>query len=120
MHVGDTAQQLLEDVLASVLGQPLVRHFLYVMVDTHSLTKLHDEVDMGALVYDLVQFHNAGVPEIGKRIDLPVDCLLGLPILQVLLIVGFDRNNVFCLFMSRTAHDGKSALAHLQINLKFV
>ena len=49
-----------------------------------------------------------------------MDRLLGLPILQVLLIVGFDSDDVFCLFMSRTAHDGKSTLAHLQINLKFV
>ena len=62
MHVGDASQQLLEDVLASVLRQPLVRHFLDVMVDTHSLTEFHDKVDMRALVYNLVQFHNAVVP----------------------------------------------------------
>ena len=51
-------------MLAGGLWQPLVRHLLDVMEDAHALAQLHDQVDLRALVDDLVQFHYVRVPEV--------------------------------------------------------
>ena len=64
MHVCDAFDKLLEDVLAGGLWQPLVRHLLDMMEDAHALAQLHDQVDLRALVDDLVQFHYVRVPEV--------------------------------------------------------
>ena len=77
-------------------------------------------MNVSSLVDNLMEFHNAGVPKVRESIDLPVDSLLGFTILQILLVVGFDRNHMLGLFVSRTADDGKSALANLQIYLEFI
>ena len=42
MHVGNTAYQLLEDVLAGVFWEALVRHLFNVVEDTRTLAKFHD------------------------------------------------------------------------------
>ena len=62
VHVGDTPDELLKNVLALVGRQTLIRHLLDVMKDARSLAQFHDQVDVGAHVYDLVQLHDVWVP----------------------------------------------------------
>ena len=38
---------------------------------------------------------------------------------QVLLVVSFYCDNVLCLFMYGTPHDGKRSLTHLEADLEF-
>jgi len=64
VHICHTAHELLENVLAGVLGQPLVRLLFDVMENGAALAHLHDQVHLSALVDHLMQFHNVWVPQI--------------------------------------------------------
>ena len=77
-------------------------------------------MNVSALVNDLMQFHNAGVPEVRESVDLPVDSLLSLAILEIFLVIGLDCYHMLGLFMGCTPHNCKSTLADLKIYLKFV
>lgn len=111
--------QLLENGFAGGFGQSLIRHLLYVMVNAGPLTQLHDQVHVGALVNHLVQFHYIWVPQVRKRIYFTMHCHLSLFYFQVFLIVRFEGNNVFGVFVGGSTHDRKSTLPNLQSNLEF-
>ena len=119
VHVGDAAHQLLKYVFACVFGQALVRHLFDVMVNAHTLAKLHDQMNMCPLIDNFMKFHNARMPEVRKCVDLSVDSLLSFPVLQILLIVGFYGDHMFCLFVDSTSYYSESTLTNLEVNLKF-
>ena len=74
MHVCYTADKLLEYVLASGLGQALIRYLLYMMVHAHALAHLHYKMHVCPLVHDFMQFHNIWVPEVRQGVNLIVNC----------------------------------------------
>jgi len=73
---------------------------------------------LGTLIHNLVQFHNVRMPQVGQRIDLAVDGLLGLTILEVLFVVRLDRDHVLRLFVGGSPHDGEGALSNLEADLE--
>ena len=64
VHISDAAGQLFKYVFAGVFRQALIGHLFNVVEDAHSLAQLHDQVDLGPLVDDLVQLHDVRVPEV--------------------------------------------------------
>ena len=73
---------------------------------------------VSALVDDLVQLHNGRVPQVRQRVDLSVHGLLGLPILQIFLVVGLDCNHMLGRFVSSPANYSECTLSDLQMDLE--
>ena len=118
VHVGHPADELLEDTPAKVFVKPLIRLLLDVVVYALAHAQFHYEVDVGSLVYDLVQFHNVWVPQIRQGVDLPVHGHLGLLVLEVLLVVGLDGNHMLGVFVLGSSDDGKGSCSYLKVDLE--
>ena len=84
-----------------------------MVVNTHALTQLHDEMDLRPLIDDFMQFHDVRVPQFRKCVDLSVNCLCCRLVLQILLFICLDRNHVLRHFMLGPSHNCKGALADL-------
>jgi len=75
-------------------------------------------MNLCALVNNLVEFHNGGMPEVRQSVYFSMNCHLRFFILQILLIIGLDGDNVLCFFMSCSTYDCKCTLTDLKPNLK--
>ena len=118
MHVSYTADKLLEDALAEVFFQPLIRLLLDVVVYAFAHAQFHYKMDVGSLVDDFVQFHNVGVPQIRQCVDLPVHGHLGLSVLEVLLVVSLNCNHVLSVSVLSSPDYGESSCSDLEVDLE--
>ena len=75
MHVCNTLHHLSEDLSASALWQASVRLLFDMVEDTHSLAKLHHEMNVSPLINDFIQLHDIGMVKFRKRSDLSVHSL---------------------------------------------
>ena len=73
---------------------------------------------MRSLINDFVKFHDIWMPEIGKSINLSVDCHLCFFILEVLLIIRLDGYQVFGLFVLGSSDNSKGSCTDLQVYLE--
>ena len=73
---------------------------------------------MSPLVHNLMKLHDIWVPEIGEGVDLPVHSHLSLLVLQVLLVVGLDRDRVLRRLVHGSSNDGESTRANLKSYLE--
>ena len=116
MHKRNASNQLPEHIFASCFGQPCL---LAVMVEGHALAQLHHKVNLRPLVDHFQQSDYVVRPDNSFHVDdFIVHRALGLPILEVLLVVGFESAQGLRIFVRNATNVREGTLPDFEFDLK--